>query len=83
VETGDLVAEINKRPGGSKDQGDHNGDMIVAAPEMMVACLEAIRFLQLLRKSDGCGPGDRSWSGSEDPGPIIDELCSAIDPEHV
>ena len=50
VETneGVAVATINKRPGGSKDFGDDNGDLIAHSPELHDACSRALGFLQAI-----------------------------------
>ncbi len=47
-ESGELICELNKRPGGSKDFGDDCGDLIEHAPELYEGCLKAIEFLRLL-----------------------------------
>lgn len=46
---GELITDIVKRPHGDKDEGDGNGDLIAAAPELLEAlkrCRAAMRHMK-------------------------------------
>lgn len=51
--SGELICELNKRPGGDKDFGDDCGDLIEHAPELHEGCLKALSLLRSLQISDG------------------------------
>lgn len=45
-ESGELICELNKRPGGDKDFGDDCGDLIEHAPELYEGCLKSLALLR-------------------------------------